>query len=106
MEQNPEAPEAAVVGLPDERLVEVPAAAVRSADATTLEQADLPAWAKDRLADYKVPERFVAVVDLPRTGTSKVQKAALLDLFDAGDPAPDGAPAGSWPPVSRRRSMS
>jgi non-ribosomal peptide synthetase component E (peptide arylation enzyme) len=34
------------------------------------------------LADYKVPVRFVAVDALPRTGTAKVQKAALLDLFD------------------------
>ena len=34
------------------------------------------------LADYKVPKRFVAVDELPRTGTDKVQKAGWSALFD------------------------
>ena len=82
LEQHPDVLEASVVGLPDERLGEVPVAAVRLADGTTLEQAKLAAWAEERLAEYKVPKRFVAVDDLPRTGTSKVQKTELLALFD------------------------
>jgi acyl-CoA synthetase (AMP-forming)/AMP-acid ligase II len=82
LEQHPDVLEASVVGLPDERLGEVPVAAVRLADGTTLEQAALAAWAEERLAEYKVPKRFVAVDDLPRTGTSKVQKTELLALFD------------------------
>ena len=40
-------------------------------------------WAKEHLADYKVPKRWVAVDELPRTGTAKVQKAELIALFDA-----------------------
>ena len=47
----------------------------------TLRSAKLPGWAKSHLAAYKVPKRFVAVDELPRTGTKKVQKAELLDLF-------------------------
>jgi long-chain acyl-CoA synthetase len=82
LEQHPDVLEASVVGLPDERLGEVPVAAVRLADGTTLEHAELGAWAEERLAEYKVPKRFVAVDDLPRTGTSKVQKTGLLALFD------------------------
>jgi acyl-CoA synthetase (AMP-forming)/AMP-acid ligase II len=81
LEQHPDVLEAAVVGLPDERLGEVPAAVVRLAPNITLESADLAAWAVERLADYKVPKRFVAVDDLPRTGTNKVQKADLAELF-------------------------
>ena len=38
--------------------------------------------AKERLADYKVPKRWVVADDLPRTGTNKVQKSELLALFD------------------------
>ena len=68
--------------MPDERLGEVPAAVVRLAPGATLESADLAAWAAERLADYKVPKRFVAVDELPRTGTNKVQKTELLALFD------------------------
>ncbi len=82
LEQHPDVLEAAVVGLPDERLGEVPAAAVRLGPDASLEALGLAAWAAERLADYKVPKRFVAVDELPRTGTAKVQKAALIDLFD------------------------
>jgi acyl-CoA synthetase (AMP-forming)/AMP-acid ligase II len=81
LEQHPSVLEAAVVGLPDERLGEIPAAAVRLAEGATLEELGLEAWAKDRLADYKAPKRWVAVDELPRTGTTKVQKAALIELF-------------------------
>lgn len=82
LELHPDVLEASVVGLPDERLGQVPAAAVRLADGVTLEQAELEAWAREQLADYKVPKRYIAVDDLPRTGTNKVQKDELLALFD------------------------
>jgi acyl-CoA synthetase (AMP-forming)/AMP-acid ligase II len=81
LEQHPAVLEAAVVGLPDERLGEIPAAALRLAPGAALDEAGLEAWARERLADYKVPKRWVAVDDLPRTGTTKVQKATLVDLF-------------------------
>lgn len=81
IEAHPSVREAAVVGLPDEKLGEIPVAAVRLEPGVTLESLDLGAWLSERLADYKVPKRFVAVDDLPRTGTNKVQKAELLDLF-------------------------
>jgi acyl-CoA synthetase (AMP-forming)/AMP-acid ligase II len=82
LEQHPSVLEACVVGLPDERLGEVPAAAVRLRAGTRLDEAELAAFAAEHLAEYKVPTRFVAVDDLPRTGTAKVQKDALLALFD------------------------
>lgn len=82
LEQHPDVLEASVVGLPDERLGEVPVAAVRLADGATLKRAKLEAWAEDRLAEYKAPTRYVAVDELPRTGTNKVQKSELLALFD------------------------
>ncbi len=82
LEQHPDVLEASVIGLPDERLGEVPVAAVRLAEGATLKKAKLDAWAKERLADYKVPKRFLAVDELPRTGTNKVQKSELLPLFD------------------------
>jgi long-chain acyl-CoA synthetase len=82
LERHPAVLEASVVGLPDERLGEVPAAVVRLRAGVTLAEADLAAFADEHLSPYKVPKRFVAVDDLPRTGTTKVQKAALLALFD------------------------
>jgi long-chain acyl-CoA synthetase len=82
LEEHPDVLEASVVGLPDDRLGEIPAAAVRLSEATTLEQVDLGAWARERLADYKVPKRWIEVDELPRTGTEKVQKSELVSLFD------------------------
>jgi acyl-CoA synthetase (AMP-forming)/AMP-acid ligase II len=81
LEQHPEVREAVVVGLPDERLGQVPAAVLRLADGADLDALDLPAWCMGHLARYKVPRRFVAVDDLPRTGTRKVQRSQLVRFF-------------------------
>jgi fatty-acyl-CoA synthase len=81
LEQHPAVLEAVVVGLPDEIMGEIPAAVVRLVPGTDLATLALEDWATERLARYKVPRRWVAVDDLPRTGTSKVRKKHLLALF-------------------------
>jgi acyl-CoA synthetase (AMP-forming)/AMP-acid ligase II len=81
LERHPAVAEAAVVGLADDTLGEVPVAVVRLAPGAALDEAALLAWAAGQLADYKVPVRAVFVDELPRTGTDKVQKDALLALF-------------------------
>jgi len=81
IEQHPSVLEAAVVGLPDDRLGEVPVAVVRLVEGADLATLELEDWMVQRLAEYKVPKHVVAVQELPRTGTSKVQKRQLLDLF-------------------------
>ncbi|HEV2370026.1 MAG TPA: fatty acid--CoA ligase family protein, partial [Acidimicrobiales bacterium] len=83
LETHPAVAETAVVGLPDERKGQVPAAVVRlrpdAGPAPTDE--DVIEWARQRLTDYKVPVRVVFVSELPRTGTDKVQKGSLVSLF-------------------------
>ena len=81
LERHPSVLEAAVVGLPDATKGEIPAAVVRLADGVDLDDLDLEAWAAQHLSAYKVPRRFVAVDELPRTGTSKLAKRELPDLF-------------------------
>ena len=81
LEEHPDVLEAAVLGLPDDRKGEVPVAAVRLAPGVSFDEDALRAWVNERLSDYKVPQRIVAVDDLPRTGTNKVQRRELLDLF-------------------------
>ena len=81
LQEHPDVLEAAVVGLPDATLGEVPAAAVRVREGCTTTGADLEAWAKDALAPYKCPRRIVILDELPRTGTQKVQKLELLQYF-------------------------
>ena len=81
LEEHPGVAEAAVVGMPDDRLGQVPVAAIRRAPGATVSAADLHAWAGQRLAAYKVPARFEFVEDLPRTGTSKVRREAVKALL-------------------------
>ncbi len=83
LEEHPDVLEAAVVGLPDERKGAVPAAAVRVADGAALTAEELVEWAGERLSSYKAPQRVLVVDDLPRTGTTKVQKKEVIALFDA-----------------------
>ena len=81
LERHPSVVEAAVLGLPDRTKGEIPVAAVRLVAGADLDQLDLGAWAAQHLSDYKVPRRFVAVDQLPRTGTNKLAKGELLALF-------------------------
>ena len=81
LEDHPDVLEAAVVPLPDDRLGEVPGAAVRLADGVSLDDVDLDGHAREHLAHYKVPVRYVAVDELPRTGTSKVQRREVVALL-------------------------
>lgn len=84
LERCPNVAEAAVIALPDERLGQVPAAVVRCVDGVSLTEGDVLAFAQEHLADYKVPQQVRIVDELPRTGTAKVQKQSLAELFDRG----------------------
>ena len=80
---HPAIRDVAVVGLPDEEWGErVAAAIVAEGEPPTLEA--LRAWARDRLAPYKVPSRLVVVSDLPRNAMGKVTKPAVKTLFELG----------------------
>lgn len=74
--------EAAVVGIPDERLGEVPWAFVaRHTD--ELSEPDLIAWCRERLTPYRVPVRVIFVDQLPRNDVGKVVKRELAAMADA-----------------------
>jgi HIP---CoA ligase len=67
----------AVVGLPDERLGEVGKAFVVLRAGASASEADLVAWSRANMANYKVPRSFAFVDDLPRNAAGKVLKTAL-----------------------------
>lgn len=71
--------EAAVVGVPDERLGEVPWAFVARAD-ETVSEGILLSWCRERLTPYRVPARIVFVDALPRNDVGKVVKRELAAL--------------------------
>jgi acyl-CoA synthetase (AMP-forming)/AMP-acid ligase II len=68
--------EAAVFGAPDERLGEVPVAVIHSKSALT--EDELRAFLEERIARFKVPQRFIFSDEpLPRLGTGKIDRRAL-----------------------------
>jgi malonyl-CoA/methylmalonyl-CoA synthetase len=73
----------AVVGVPDPEWGDRVCAAVVGAAGTEPDVEALRAFAKERLAPYKVPKDFRVVADLPRNALGKVTKPAVKELFEA-----------------------
>jgi long-chain acyl-CoA synthetase len=75
--QHPAVGEAGVVGRPDHiwGAVVVAFVVLRSGQAVT--EAELIAFARERLADYKTPENVIFRDELPKGPTGKIQRRAL-----------------------------
>jgi len=71
--------ESAVVGTPDRRLGEVGLAFIVRRPGHVLEAADVLAFCRERLANYKVPRRVEFRDALPRNPSGKVLKRALRE---------------------------
>ena len=69
----------AVVAKPDEKWGEVPCAFVELKDGREATEADLIAFARERLAGFKTPKKVV-FQELPKTSTGKIQKFELRAL--------------------------
>lgn len=83
LEAHPDIAEAAVVGIDDQRLGQVPAAAYTLVPgAESPGEEELKSFLKQRLAPYQIPARFLAVTELPRTPSFKVDQAAIRAQFE------------------------
>ena len=88
---HPAIKQAQVVGVPDPRLMEVPAAYVQLRDGASVDPEQVIAWCKERCANFKVP-RYVRIVDsfdhIGMTASSKIQRNKLREfaLRDLGLP--------------------
>jgi len=88
---HPSVSEASVFGIPDERLGEVPAAAVYCETDRELTGEQLQEFLKDKVAAYKVPVRiWVHHEPLVKLGTGKIDKKVLRDLYGTEHPPRDG----------------
>lgn len=82
----PDVQEAAVVAAPHPRLSEVPVAFLVLRAGRSATPAALEAYCRQRLANFKVPVRFIVMDDLPRSNAvNRVQKARLREMLLAGE---------------------
>ncbi len=73
--------ESAVVGVAHADFGEGVTAVVATKPGATLNEKDVIAALKQRLAAYKLPKRVIFVDDLPRNAMGKVQKALLRETY-------------------------
>jgi acyl-CoA synthetase (AMP-forming)/AMP-acid ligase II len=74
---HPAVGQVAVVGMPDERLGEVGMAFVVPTRDAQLDPSELIEWARDTMANYKVPRAIEIVESLPVNAAGKVEKELL-----------------------------
>jgi acyl-CoA synthetase (AMP-forming)/AMP-acid ligase II len=69
----------AVIGVPDERMGEVGMAFVVPAPGEKVTPEGVISWARDNMANYKVPRRVEVVEELPTNASGKVTKFVLRE---------------------------
>jgi long-chain acyl-CoA synthetase len=79
---HPSVLDIAVIGVPDEDMGERVVAFVEpAAGAGDDLAAELTAYARERIAHFKVPSEFIVTDDLPRTPTGKLVKGKLRERY-------------------------
>lgn len=82
LSQHKDVAQSAVIGVPDERMGEVGCAYITLRTGTQMDEAEIIAWCRENMANYKVP-RYIRFVDtLPVNASNKVQKNLLLEQFE------------------------
>jgi HIP---CoA ligase len=77
--RHPAIAQAAVVGAPDDRLGEVGVAFIVPRTGETADPVQIVAWAREQMANYKVPRRVEIVDALPVNASGKVLKFELRE---------------------------
>ena len=76
--------EGIVIGVPDPKWVETVKAVVVRAEGSTVEEAAIIAFCRERLAHYQCPTSVDFVEELPRNATGKILKRELREPYWRG----------------------
>jgi acyl-CoA synthetase (AMP-forming)/AMP-acid ligase II len=82
--QHPSVAEVAVIGVPDEKWGETIKALVVPKEGTSVDEAELIAFCRERMAHFKCPTSIEVRDSLVRTATGKLQKFKLREPFWEG----------------------
>lgn len=91
LSDHPAVVDLAIIGVPDRRFEEAVCAVVTVREGHALTEEDFRAYARTRLAGFKVPKYVRVVESLPRTASGKVQKYVLRDTFRSAEDAASDA---------------
>jgi acyl-CoA synthetase (AMP-forming)/AMP-acid ligase II len=80
--RHPRIAQVAVIGVPDERLGEVGMAFVVLRSGPPVEPGEIIEWAREEMANFKVPRTVVFLDELPMNATGKVVKDELRALAE------------------------
>lgn len=86
--RHPDVVLAAVIGVPDDRLGQVPAAFVVPGPGSQVDADEVSRYASRALAGFKVPRQIFVVSELPMTGSEKVQRRLLVEWWEQHRNAP------------------
>lgn len=86
--RHPEVAEVAVVGLPDDKWGEVVGAVLRPTPGTSPNSAELRNFVREHLAPHKTPVSWFVTNEFPLTGSGKIQKFKLVEMWQSGDLTP------------------
>lgn len=82
LHQHPAVSTAAVIGVADEKWGQQVAAVIRLVKDETVTIDQLESFVRERIAHFKIPKYWRIVNELPMTGSGKVTKLNLENLFD------------------------
>ena len=74
---HPAVQEVAVIGIPDQKWGETVKALVVAKPGMSIEEADIIAWARDRIAAFKAPRSVDVIEALPRNASGKILRKDL-----------------------------
>ena len=84
LEAHPDVYEAAVFGIPSDEWGETVHAVIVAREGSGLNDAQVTAYSREKLASYKVPRSISWMDELPKTGSGKLLKRELRAPFWAG----------------------
>ena len=80
--QHPDVVEAAVVGLPDPKWIEVVAAFIVKKTGSAATEDDIITFAKNKLAGFKCPKKIIFIEALPKNPSGKILKRELKQKYN------------------------
>lgn len=78
--QHPGVLEASVIGVPDERLGEIPKAYIALKEGYSVTEDEIKTFALERLANYKKIREVEFIKEIPKTATGKLMKRKLVEM--------------------------